>query len=571
MYISSTDRERAVAALVQWLPPPKLRQLIPVSLRRLVSGVEGRGALSGAQELAEFLVDLYGTDLLAQSEVREQLCLARDRETLLALAEAAGVEASGSRRTVARRIAQRKWYAGRHWARYFAASFGFPLAFAGEIPSPPDPPFEDVEALAPLPELWDYQQRLCKQVLEVLQAPPGRNRGIVSLPTGAGKTRTVVEALVQALVEGRLHRPSILWIAHSEELCEQAFHTFRKVWLYRGRPGNPLRLYRVWGGRDLPPVGDGGVLIASIQKLYEATRHHDQELDDWASALGAVVIDEAHHAIADSYTTVLEKLGLRSGRRETSSIPLIGLTATPYRSASQTPSLARRFHSNLLVPFPPDVNPVEELQRRGILSRLVHEVVETDADVSMTEAEVEHLKIFADFSESFIKRLGRDATRNRAILARIASLDRSWPVLFFACSTEHAHGMAVLLRRHGIRAAAVTSETSRSVRRSIVEDFRKGEIQVLCNYGIFTTGFDAPNVRVVVVARPTTSPVLYEQMIGRGMRGPKNGGTEECLIIDLSDNLDRFGYPMAYQRFSDYWKHNRTIRARQLAGSESAR
>jgi superfamily II DNA or RNA helicase len=79
---------------------------------------------------------------------------------------------------------------------------------------------------------------------------------------------------------------------------------------------------------------------------------------------------------------------------------------------------------------------------------------------------------------------------------------------------------------------------------------------VLCNYGVLTTGFDAPRVRAVVIGRPTASRVLYEQMIGRGMRGPRFGGTDECLVIDLDDNLVHLNgrqLSTASQQYSEYW------------------
>ena len=79
--------------------------------------------------------------------------------------------------------------------------------------------------------------------------------------------------------------------------------------------------------------------------------------------------------------------------------------------------------------------------------------------------------------------------------------------------------------------------TRPATRRATVERFRNNELSVLCNYGVLTTGFDAPSVRCVVVARPTASHVLYEQMVGRGMRGPAFGGTERCLVIDVDDNI----------------------------------
>ena len=79
--------------------------------------------------------------------------------------------------------------------------------------------------------------------------------------------------------------------------------------------------------------------------------------------------------------------------------------------------------------------------------------------------------------------------------------------------------MAALLRRQGRSAASITGATRGATRRALIEDFRQGGLSVLCNFGVLTTGFDAPRVRAVVIARPTTSSVLYEQMIAPGMRG----------------------------------------------------
>ncbi len=89
--------------------------------------------------------------------------------------------------------------------------------------------------------------------------------------------------------------------------------------------------------------------------------------------------------------------------------------------------------------------------------------------------------------------------------------------------------------------------TRPAMRRSLIERFRRGELSVLCNYGVLTTGFDAPKVRCVVVARPTASPILYEQMVGRGMRGPEFGGTERCLVIDVNDNIQWRSEPVTVE------------------------
>lgn len=96
-----------------------------------------------------------------------------------------------------------------------------------------------------------------------------------------------------------------------------------------------------------------------------------------------------------------------------------------------------------------------------------------------------------------------------------------------------------------------------TIRRGLIQDFKNQKIQFLCNYGVLTTGFDAPKTTYIAIARPTTSQVLYEQIVGRGLRGPKFGGTEYCTIIDFADNLGRHGKALAYARFSDFWEEER--------------
>lgn len=171
-----------------------------------------------------------------------------------------------------------------------------PLAFAGAPADPPSSPFEDVEAYESLPQLYDYQQKLHDQVIELIRAPVDANRVFLTLPTGAGKTRTAVEARVTSLTRNILACPIILWIAQSDELCGQALYLPTGVADARYRRGGSSAVSCV-GGRDIPTAVEDGVLIASIQSLYQAVRHpedNDHGLDAWKRVLGAVVIDEAH-------------------------------------------------------------------------------------------------------------------------------------------------------------------------------------------------------------------------------------------------------------------------------------
>ena len=91
------------------------------------------------------------------------------------------------------------------------------------------------------------------------------------------------------------------------------------------------------------------------------------------------------------------------------------------------------------------------------------------------------------------------------------------------------------------------------MRRRMVEEFRSGEIRALVNYNVFREGFDAPKTRAIIVARPVYSPNLYFQMIGRGLRGLKNGGDERCLVLNVQDNIENFQRALAFSELDWLW------------------
>ena len=108
--------------------------------------------------------------------------------------------------------------------------------------------------------------------------------------------------------------------------------------------------------------------------------------------------------------------------------------------------------------------------------------------------------------------------------------------------------MAARLNLSGIGAAAISGSTPNVARRYFLERFQGGAIRVLCNHSVLTTGFDAPRTDMVLIARQVFSPVRYMQMVGRGLRGEKNGGTAQCRIVTVADNLGRFAdrHPFHY-------------------------
>jgi superfamily II DNA or RNA helicase len=155
------------------------------------------------------------------------------------------------------------------------------------------------------------------------------------------------------------------------------------------------------------------------------------------------------------------------------------------------------------------------------------------------------------------QRLAENEARNSVLLDEIAALPSDWPVLVFATSVQHAKYLAARLCDRRIKARAIEATTPGPERRKTVEDFRNGTIRVITNYGVLSQGFDAPATRAVVIARPVYSANLYQQMIGRGLRGHRNGGSDTCLILDVRDNITNFDHELAFTDFEHLWQEQR--------------
>ena len=196
-------------------------------------------------------------------------------------------------------------------------------------------------------------------------------------------------------------------------------------------------------------------------------------------------------------------------------------------------------------------DPIGYLQEKGFLARLDRRKVPTNVRIDLTQKELDHLGRFLELPPSALLRLGENQQRNALIISEIAKLnDEGFTMIVFACSVNHARMLADLCRIRGIEARSIDSQTSEQDRRNWLSEYKNGEFHTLINYGVLTTGFDAPITNAVLITRPTASVVLYSQMIGRGIRGEKMGGNEKCLLIDLEDNLSNF--PSESQAFNHF-------------------
>jgi superfamily II DNA or RNA helicase len=346
-----------------------------------------------------------------------------------------------------------------------------------------------------------------------------------------------------------------LWIAQSDELCEQAVQTWSFIWRALGPQGS-LSISRLWASNEADEVkGAVHVVVATIDKLLAGCLNSPEY--KWLAQADCVVIDEAHGSVTTSYTQVLSWLGLGRSRDR---CPLLGLTATPFRGVNEaeTRQLVSRYGGNRLDRTALGDDPYGELQAMGVLARVRHRLLE-GSEVVLTQDELKRLERTRLFPSSAEDRIGSDISRNRNLLEAIKGEPPEWPILVFATSVDHAQTMAALLTLEGIPSAAVTGATEPGARRHYIEEFRRGNIRVLTNYAVLTQGFDAPAVRAIYVARPTYSPNLYQQMIGRGLRGLLNGGTEECLIVNVKDNVQQYGEKLAFTAFEYLWSSDYTL------------
>lgn len=328
----------------------------------------------------------------------------------------------------------------------------------------------------------------------------GRRRVIVQLPTGAGKTIVFSE-----MIRRRLEQGPALILAHRDELIDQAAEKLRRL-----APELGTSIGRVKG-----PTKQIGypVVVASVQTLARP-----KTIARAASSLKrfkTVIVDECHHAAADSYLRILEAVDPAA--------LVAGFTATAERHDKRR--LDDVFEEIVYA------RSIEEMVREGFLvPPKGHRIHAADLDLG----DVKQNR--GDFSASDLGAKMEDAGAVADVVQAFEEHAKTRKQILFAPTVALAKEMADAFNEAGFRSTHIDGKTEAHIRRNRLKAFANDEIQVLTNVGVLTEGFDDPSLDSVAIAAPTRSRIKYTQMIGRGLR--LHPGKEDCLVLDLAGASD---------------------------------
>lgn len=396
--------------------------------------------------------------------------------------------------------------------------------------------------------LQDFQQeavdRLASQFLHPRTGPA--MRGILVLPTGGGKTRTSLQFLLDAYVTTGQR---VLWVTHRRDLIDQVHAELRSLaWLTAGvRSFSVSRLHA--GANDL----SGDVVLASASTLVR--RQFDRSaFDGLDKRLGIVCFDEAHHAVTEGTWAALERIVGED-------VPLLSLTATPYRTESGGQAKLDRNLGPVLY-----TKSFADLVRRGFLARpiFVRQTLESTKALRLSDLEDGPLMSRDDLSDEVVRRVARTPGRNEEIVSHWAkSQELFGKTVAFACDIEHAESLARRFSERCQQVGVVHSQQDRDTRIREIETFRRARgPSVLVNVGLLTEGANIPDTQTVLVARPTASSSLFHQMIGRGARGEKVvPGKKTFHVIDCVDGLAAHGVQLAGERIAGEFEIPAEIRS----------
>ena len=338
----------------------------------------------------------------------------------------------------------------------------------------------------------------------------GGGNPLVDMATGLGKSVVIGNLTQRLMTEYPTMRA--LMLVHVKELVAQNFSALTRLW-----PQAPAGIYSAGlGRRDT----HHRITIAILQSVYRR-----------AAELGPrdlVLIDEAHlvpTAGEGMYRTLLDKL-----REERPDLRVCGFTATPFRMDSgRLDRGSTRLFDDVVFSYG-----IGKGIDDGWLSPLVSKSGATEIDVSAVA------KRGGEFVTGALEEAADNDAITRAAVSEIVQYGqsrRSW--LVFCAGVKHAHHVRDAMRDAGVSCETISGSTPAGERDRIIQDFKSGRLRCLTNCNVLTTGFDAPAVDLIALLRPTLSPGLFVQMMGRGTR--LSDGKDNCAVLDFTGTCRRMG------------------------------
>jgi len=336
--------------------------------------------------------------------------------------------------------------------------------------------------------LREYQKECINTIYEKFKK---RKRQLIQLPTGAGKTFIFLNYL-------KLHSKKAIIICPTKELQEQIykwakiFLKDKKIFCRRKNFDKDCDFY-IYTAASLN--------FGIVEKYF-----HKIDCD-------TVIIDEAHHAQANTYKNFLNKYS------QYFDFKLLGCTATPER-------LDKKSLFEIFGEITYEKN-VIELITNGDLCNIIGYKVKTGQTIKKINKQLDH-----DFTFVDLKLLDNE-TRNKILINTYLKNCKNKKTLVFCLNISHSEYIAKTLRDNGIKSECIHGKLSEKVRSEILTRFSLGEIEVLTNCQLLTEGFDEPSIEAIIIGRPTRSKALYHQMIGRGLRN--HPGKKNCVLYELYD------------------------------------
>ena len=352
--------------------------------------------------------------------------------------------------------------------------------------------------------------------------------GLIALPTGSGKTRTAAWLCLRALDTAPGESGTIVWLAPQKELVNQAADAMQAAWWSEQGPDSvDIRVVR--HSRDLERESRPTCLFLTPQMAKTVMRVMvDRKVD-------IAIFDEAHHAAARVFVRVW------NGIRDSATKLAIGLSATPTRrDPAENHLLREAFGGVVYCASSLGVQPVRNLIERQVLSR---------PKFCLIPGVPKYVRHKGPRDPRTLRELVTDPDRWRAIVACVSEYEDG-QVVVYALDRLHGQGITRHLRAVGVEVEYLDGETPIGLRLGIFERFRNRDTRVLVNVALLIEGVDCPAADALVLTYPVRHTARQQQMVGRVLRGPAVGGTNECRVWGLEgsqEQLDDALFPTRYR------------------------